>query len=146
MWGYYTDSHEGFCIKYKFHNRITPRNSEDEVMIAQMDYIQSMPYDTTLTFQKCFLTKSIEWKHEREKRLLYFNPSKTEDHPTIAIPNDSLRAIYLGVKCSDETKKKIKEAIKDKPHVELYQMYISPDNVYALEATKIDKTIMHKTN
>lgn len=139
MWGYYTDSHEGFCIKYKFQNRITPQNSEDEIMIAQMDYIQSMPYDTTLTFQKCFLTKSIKWKHEREKRLLYFNPNNTEDHPTIAIPNYALQAIYLGVKCSDETKKKIKEAIKDKPHIELYQMYISSDNVYALEAKKIDR-------
>ena len=70
---------------------------------------------------------------------MYFNPNNTEEHPTISIPKDALQAIYLGVKCSDETKKKIKEAVQDKPHVELYQMYISSDNVYALEAKKIDR-------
>lgn len=86
------------------------------------------------------MTKSIEWKHEREKRLLYFNPNNTDEHPIVEIPKEAIKAIYLGVNCSDETKQKIKEAINDKPHVELFQMYIGSDDVYALEAKKTDKT------
>lgn len=137
MWGYYTQNHEGFCIKYNFQERITSHDAVEEVMLAQMDYVESMPYTTDLTFQKCFLTKSIDWSHEREKRLLYYNPDNIEEYPTVTIPKEAIKAIYFGVKCSDETKMKIKKAISDKPHVELFQMQISENNVYDLEAVRI---------
>lgn len=41
-----------------------------------------------------FFTKSIEWEHEQEFRLLYFSENKDSEYCTI---EDSLSAIYLGV-------------------------------------------------
>lgn len=138
MWGYYTEYHKGFCVKYNLDERLTTNEADEEVMLAQMDYVSDMPYNAKLTFKTCFLTKNIDWKHEREKRLLYFCSRKSSPHPTIHISPKCIKAVYLGVRCSPDTIKEIKQALSDKPHVELYQMKISSTNVYALEAVRVN--------
>lgn len=139
MWGHYTDYHAGFCIKYNFQGRITDHDDSVEVMLAQMNYQDSMPYDTTMSFQKAFLTKNSDWSYENEKRLLYCSSRPADALPTVTLKPSSIKAIYLGVKCSKKTRWEILKAVEDKPDVLLYQMQICYTDIYSLEAVQIKR-------
>ncbi|MBE5973699.1 MAG: DUF2971 domain-containing protein [Paenibacillaceae bacterium] len=110
MWGYYADSHKGFCIEYDF----------DEVFKMYGDYMFPVLYkkrfdtataiindDDAITNEwllSC-ITKSEQWEHEDEWRLLMpkiFAPgiNKTADGGLLPMPQP--KTVYLGCKISRE--------------------------------------------
>lgn len=138
MWAHYTDYHKGFCVKYKFPSSLTMNNEEDKILnIGEIHYVESLSYKKDLTFNEAFFTKSKAWKYENEKRLFYYDKNGSPEFVTIRLPQKSTTAVYIGLKCSDEDKYKIRMALEDKPWVNIYQMVLSRDDIYSIKPLKI---------
>jgi len=145
MWAHYANYHKGFCVKYCIPSSFT--NTEPEsgkiLMLMPMNYSERFPLidhkrvNENLTFKDVFFTKQKLWEYEHEHRLLYFDKKGSPQFPTPQLPKGSIKAIYIGVKCSKENKIKIFEAIKNKPDIEVFQMRIDSHDTYKLEAVRI---------
>ncbi|WP_315359671.1 DUF2971 domain-containing protein [Prevotella nigrescens] len=147
MWAHYANYHKGFCVKYCIPSSFTMTKPEDGkiLMLMPMSYTERFPLmdcgeiNDSLTFKKAFFTKHKTWEYEHEHRLLYFDKQGSSDFPTPQLPKGCIKAIYIGVKCSEENKSKIFKAIKNKPDIEVFQMQISSQDIYKLKAVKIKK-------
>lgn len=152
MWAHYANSHKGVCIEFdKSHKFFNQKKSEKDSLrhLAQVQYQNERPslYLSEYNEFDVFLTKSNHWEYEEEYRMLM--PLKDadkkidsafEDIYLFNFPKDSLKAIYLGTKISDENKNEIINLIqneKDYNHVEIFETKIS-DEIYDLEFTKLD--------
>lgn len=136
MWAHYTNSHQGFCVKYKFpshfvmnndHNQLTFTRIGNAIYDPVMDFTQ-MPY---LTVKDALFKKHDVWAYEKEVRIVHYDPAVTSDFKTMCLPEDSIQAIYLGLKCSPENEQKIREAIGDR-NIPLYKMTVLDNDVYHL--------------
>lgn len=121
MWSHYADSHKGFCIEYNFKSLgIT----DERVQLLLPIIYQETPTieindlseaDGSLAMYALTL-KSRYWEYEHEWRSFYLHTEKPNPE---AMPNP--KAVYLGVKCSDENKQKMIEICEEK-NISLYQM------------------------
>lgn len=121
MWSHYAKNHNGYCIEYdmdKISNRInffpiiydTQRNDITEEMIEGRNTVGL----------KSILYKALEWKYEREWRVFKIIPENKKDRKFNL--KKSIKAIYLGARCSKENENKIKELT---PNIPIYKMQIS---------------------
>lgn len=144
MWAYYADFHKGICIKYVFPSSFTARetNKDAVLMLGEVAYKPIYnPQKDTFDFKDAFFGKSKLWEYEHESRLVYFHRYKDEKFVSIALPDNCITEIYIGVRTSLEDKIKLKEAIKDKPGIKLYQMQVSSKNLFELEAVEIKREV-----
>lgn len=120
MWAHYGDCHRGICIKYHFPNVQT--NLYSEPSTKTVCYFQDVEYKTDLnvlaqgngiSIKDAFFAKSKAWEYENELRFLHCSLEGPEDYDNIPAPN-CIEAIYFGVKCSDDDKRKILDILKDK--------------------------------
>ncbi len=145
MWAHYANYHKGFCVKYCIPSSFTMTKPEEGriLMLMPMSYTERFPLmdcgeiNDSLTFKEAFFTKQKTWEYEHEHRLLYFDKQGSPDFPTPQLPKGCIKAIYIGVKCSEENKNNIFKAIKNKPDIEVFQMQISSQDIYKLKAVKI---------
>lgn len=148
MWAHYANNHKGFCVKYVIPSSFTMTEPEDGriIMLKPITYTERfpiMPFGTVsqdIQFKDAFLTKQRLWEYEHEHRLLYFDVNGSSEFPTPKLPVGSIKAVYIGVKCTLENRAKILEALKNKPDVEVYEMQINSQDIYKLKAQKIDRT------
>ena len=153
MWAHYANYHKGFCVKYCIPSSFTMTQPEGEVilMLMPINYTERFPlmnngiFNHNLTFKDVFFTKQKLWEYEHEHRLLYFNKKGSPPFPALKLPEGCIKAIYIGVKCTEENKNKIFEAIKDKPDIEVFQMQISSQDIYKLNAVKIENSVPQDT-
>ncbi len=90
-----------------------------------------IPMDDELIVQKSLITKSLDWKYEKEWRLISF--SKNYSSKQIQLKP---KAIYLGLEMSDINKKILVNLAKEK-EIPIYQMNINLDSEkYSLEYTE----------
>lgn len=149
MWAHYANSHKGFCVRYKFprsfFSDFSAKEDKNILLMADMNYQNNirMDLETIPEIGLSLLSKSENWKYERETRLVSYCSVKSADgKPTVEKPfptydcKDAAKAIYLGVKCSDADKRKMEEAIGDK-NIALYQMCIDTDNYTKLTSKRI---------
>lgn len=156
MWAYYT-GHKGMCIgldeesvldslHYKFIGSTRPHAEEVEYEDIQQkpDYFINKKH----TFGVNLLTrKSKEWSHEQEVRLITQEPMWVHSGQAVpkelekkepidwkeirhypAIRRKCFKALYLGVKMSQENKNKIIEVAKSiNNDIEIYQMTLDTD-------------------
>ena len=73
---------------------------------------------------------------KNEVRIVHYDPNDTSDFKTIAIPEDSIQEIYLGLRCSDENKDKMKLLLRNR-NIRLYQMKVDPTDSYKMIKERI---------
>ena len=142
MWGYYANSHKGICIKYVFPSSFTDHEhqKENEVLILRnVNYeTQYNPNKKSFNYTEAFFTKSKEWSHEGEWRLVYFQKKgEVPDYPWVELPEGCIKEIYIGCSVMEEDKRKLMAILKNKPEIRLYQMHVSTNNLFELEPVEI---------
>ena len=133
-WSYYGDFHRGVCIEYDF-SKLDFSNS-----FALMDEVKYRKEYTTERgiVGSGLLTKSCDYAHENEWRIIWFDESLTTHKAVfIDIPPSMITKIYLGCKCPVDIKTHILEFKSVNPHIHVYDVHPSDDNFYQLCATEL---------
>lgn len=104
MWSYYADSHKGISIGYliegylQFGNISATFLAVNYMKEIEMIYYKPNNYKSLLTWAS---TKSYDWNHEEEVRLLYI--SEEEEFKTrLNYPTKILKKITFGLNTSEE--------------------------------------------
>lgn len=118
MWSHYADSHMGICIKYNLPSSLTSSSGENDFVtyFKDVEYSSSLKHyskQSSIQINEAFFVKGKSWKYENELRFLYYNPNNRDLHISIPIQN-SIEAIYFGVKCSEKDKETIKNILRNK--------------------------------
>lgn len=126
MWALYAQRHEGFLLEFEsehpfFHQRHGKNGEFGTVM--RMEY---GPRPRTVmvesTMGELFFTKSAEWRYESEWRMVLpldlatETKSTNDDKPPVhlfAFPPDSLTAVVLGCRMSQEDRAAVVEALRN---------------------------------
>lgn len=139
MWAHYARSHTGLCVEYEFDDSIFKTglvtNETQATMIIPIEYTKTIDVGDVPNMKQALFQKSDFWEYENEMRLCSFDINNIEEHPYIECPN-AIKAIYLGVKCSSEDRRKVEIAIGDKD-IPLYQMSVDETNLTRLKKTQI---------
>lgn len=141
MWAHYANYHKGFCIKYKLPSNIVNNQDETSLTWTRIGDISYQP-DMKLAEKDGFtvldvlFAKHNVWEYEKEVRIVHYDPNDTCDFKTITIPEDSMQEIYLGLRCSDENREKMKLLLRNR-NIRLYQMKIDPTDSYKLIKERI---------
>lgn len=137
MWSHYAKSHTGFCVEYEFSREMFDiDNTETKILLIEpVSYPKTITIGDTLSFKNYLFEKSNFWEYEHEVRLALFDstnpdPEDKLDYPTVSCKN-MIKAVYLGVKCSDMDRLRMIKAIGDKD-IPLYQMEIDDKNITRL--------------
>lgn len=139
MWAHYAKNHTGFCVEYAFENTdlkttfVPDENRLD--MIQAISYVPVITLEEQPSMYKALFQKSDFWKYEQEMRLCSFDTTNDEEFPFIKCKG-AIKAIYLGVKCSDENRRKMERAIGNKD-IPLYQMSVDEDKLTRFKKTQI---------
>lgn len=88
MWSYYADSHKGVCLGFNIIN--------DKELAEHCYKVQYSKHFNAGNESYIYFTKSEEWQHEKEWRIVTYESEY--------INTDSLCAIYLGTKMSSDDK------------------------------------------
>lgn len=138
MWSHYAQNHTGICVQYCLPKTITESDKELLTVsrLANVNYVESGDITKEMYVSKAFFTKSMEWEYEDEVRLLHYDPTWNTDFKPIKLPQGSVKAVYFGLKCTEETKSKVRKALQYE-NVDYYQIEIEPKDVYKLHASKV---------
>jgi hypothetical protein len=122
MWAHYTDNHKGAVIKL----RCVPEEDTALCVAKQVLYSAAMPL---LKVEELFnspqqlsrkildevlLTKSLDWRHEKEWRVILMKQQDGCDFDMRGIFEGEIDTIYLGCRMSESDKKDIVEIIHTK--------------------------------
>lgn len=142
MWSHYAKSHTGFCVEYQFNRELFEVSNEEKkiLLIEPVTYPKTISVSDSPSFKTCLFEKSNFWEYEHEMRLALFDSTDAKsdnekDYPTIPCKN-MIKAVYLGVNCSDSDKLRMIKAIGDKD-IPLYQMEIDVNNITRFRKTQI---------
>lgn len=128
MWSYYTDKHKGICVEYDFSKMFS---SLSNAFLFPVYYSENRPllnlediYDPVTKQIKndriieifpnlmwSWITKSSEWKHEKEWRLISF-PIKDDTKRSVKLP--IISRIITGINITDENYKIAAKIASDK--------------------------------
>lgn len=141
MWAHYANDHKGFCIKYRFPLGIVTNknvNLQECTRVGNMVYKEEMKFECDKNFQltDALYAKHNIWAYENEVRIINFDPSNQDNYKTIKIPEESIEEIYLGIRCSDENRDKMKLVLRNR-NIRLYQMKIDEKDCYKLVKERI---------
>lgn len=138
MWAYYGDSHKGFCIAYDLEQLEKSEEYAFDVNLAKVEYTESYPIlsldklgNKDEMIKTIISSKSIDWKHENEIRLIYEHSGEHRFN------KHAIKAIYFGLQMD---KKNIDTIINglDGIDVKFYQMERVPYS-YKLTAKLVDE-------
>lgn len=126
MWAHYADSHSGICIKYNLsistlETLLTEKESSREkrrhIALQPIRYssekLKEYSEMDSITFIDSFFLKGDCWNYEKELRLICYDHEGKGEYTSIPIP-ECIEAVYFGLRCSEEHKKKIKRILSDK--------------------------------
>lgn len=140
MWAHYANYHKGFCIKYKFPAQLL-RNEDKKTLswsrVGNVNYLPEMKFQTnSISLLDALFAKHSVWQYENEVRLIHYDPNDDSNYKTIQIPEDCIQAIYLGLKCSDENRERMKLLLRNR-NIRLYQMSVNGLDSYKLIKERI---------
>ena len=162
MWSHYADSHKGFAIGFKSdHPYFNQRKSD----LDQTNFLQKVIYTKqrpSLAFfdpeadeaaavpkliQQIFLTKSLNWKYEKEWRMIkllegadLIKQVSVDQIYLFNYPIDSIDRVILGAKCPQQLKMDISKFISEKSalaKIKLYQCTLDR-TTYKIKLGKVD--------
>jgi hypothetical protein len=129
LWSHYADSHKGFCVGFnvrKLINFCGRRYVELQELISleEVSYREKYPFINAYEMSKNerlkgqVLTKSPEWRYEREYRLIWFRGGNKK----LNIDDGIIKRVILGCKMTQVGKDEIISILKTrKDRVYLYQ-------------------------
>jgi hypothetical protein len=97
LWGHYAQSYRGFCLKFNVESLIN--NQNDSVKLKRVIYSESpeaISQEHPFSDYYQYLLKLNNWKYEQEWRLLFKNPSTTENK--FYIDKNCIEEISVGYK------------------------------------------------
>lgn len=129
MWAHYANSHKGFCVEYEFDRLFTINNPLEGkiVLLNGINYTNKLDTHGEPSIKEALFNKGKFWSYENEVRLVMFDAKEEKDFPSLPCEG-RIKAIYLGVKCTDENRRKMEKAIGHKD-IPLYQMKIDESNL-----------------
>lgn len=141
MWAHYANYHKGFCIKYKFPAKIVKNEDEAKLILTRVgnvDYKPTMVFSAknVMSVRDALFAKHDVWAYENEVRIVRFDPSDDKNFSTVSIPEDCIKEIYLGLKCSDENREKMKLTLRNR-NIKLFQMKVDSKDSYKLVKERI---------
>lgn len=119
LWAHYTSKHTGFCVELNAQILNTIIDSEfninkDLAFIFKVKYRKRFPiinpcrHSIEQRMQLQFLTKSEDWKYEKEWRILLLNGSKQKRELPVGVINN----IYFGLNTRAEDIRHCKELLQ----------------------------------
>lgn len=138
MWSHYAQNHTGICVQYNLPKSIMESDRELLTVsnLSNVNYVDHGDVTQSMYLSQAFFTKSKEWEYEDEVRLLHYDPTWNTPFKPIKLPQGSVKAVYFGLKCSDETKAKVRKALQYE-NVDFYQIEVEPKDIYKLHASKV---------
>ena len=128
MWSHYADNHRGFCIEYEssgisdenrhIYGNLYPIIYTDKRTDLANIYIESNTSSNYNSrnlwsmYKYGFLCKSLDWKYQKEWRLISYDKMITDENNCCKFFN--IKKVYLGNKMSYDERKKIIGICKDK--------------------------------
>lgn len=140
MWSHYADSHKGFCVKYVFDRDMFDLNKHIKrdklLLVDKIKYSETIDINDEPSIRMALLEKSDFWKYENEMRLISYDCSGEDKEFPVVECKGMAKAVYLGVKCSDENRRLMEKAIGDK-NIPLYQMSVDEEKLTRFKKTLI---------
>lgn len=129
MWALYSSMRQGYCIIYNKDALLKAPDSiyQNDRIMLEVKYSKKAPKADLRDIsngrlpQKLFGTKEAGWSAEEEVRIV------TDKFGMQSLVPSALHGIIFGSEMSDDNKKKIKDALKDK-NVSFYQLQRKKDN------------------
>ncbi|MBZ9558034.1 MULTISPECIES: DUF2971 domain-containing protein [unclassified Modicisalibacter] len=120
MWGHYADGMRGVCAEYEL-----PSEDVERVRYGgahRVDIEKILKGQAESEVERTFLRKSLDWKYEREYRMI----SKNSFYD---LQEDQLRAVYFGYKCDPDKAVFVRDIVKNSfgDHVEFF---VARNSVY----------------
>ncbi len=128
MWSHYADHHRGFLIEFAathpfFHQRLS---KDDEFHhVRRVTYARDRPGTRVDSFRaaRILLTKSIEWRYEREWRMLVdftrfaheVVKTGTQAIRVVPLPPECITGVVLGARMPEETREQVCSVITADP-------------------------------
>lgn len=140
MWSHYADSHKGFCVKYVFDRDMFDLNKHIKrdklLLVDKIKYSETIDINDEPSIRMALLEKSDFWKYENEMRLISYDCSGEDKEFPVVECKGMAKAVYLGVKCSNENRRLMEKAIGDK-NIPLYQMSVDEEKLTRFKKTLI---------
>lgn len=131
MWAHYANNHSGIVLEMDelhpfFH---TPPHKHDLLhKVRKVEYIAKRPIVNSDMWENTLLTKSKEWKYEKEYRMiiLFDEEDRSTDKYNINFPPEIVKSVYIGCKAEQETIKYIKHITSkgEWRHLKIFQFDI----------------------
>ncbi|MCH8029197.1 MAG: DUF2971 domain-containing protein [Candidatus Dadabacteria bacterium] len=146
MWSHYADHHKGICVGFDTKKIVKyfelNFKKVGTIDLYPIDYVREYPelipdepdkYNYVL---KSVIVKSIDWKYEREWRLISIGKDHTNF--TLNVPDDVICKIILGYRIAEEHKENIIKVLNSKNRkIPLYQASIM-DTAFGLDFKEIE--------
>lgn len=117
MWAHYADSHRGVCFIFK-------QDVERHFVAFPVTYsADRLPVNTAAmdrdddNFERAVLHKAIEWKYERELRLVHYRGGRGYR----PFPATALVGVIYGCRISDADREFLDGLLARRPHLKRYQ-------------------------
>ena len=128
MWGYYANSHQGFCAEYAFDD-VKNASPSGCIPVLYTDTYELNDKGRTQEERTRYILnlafrKSFEWSFEKEWRIMH-DEYKNYGLAGYASPIELPKKLYLGCKAKRKLKQEAEEMCK-LHKVELYQAYMKP--------------------
>src|SRR5262249_29459986 len=145
LWAYYAEGHKGIAVRFRISPRqllnllmsVDPESKGDSSLRA-VKYSSDFP---SLRFWDeaddglgvALTTKSLEWRHEKEWRLVHLTKNEERQIPAAVIDG-----VILGAKVESETLTKLEDwAKKRKEPLKLWKAQFKPSS-FELEVISLD--------
>lgn len=142
MWAHYAMNHTGFCVEYKFSDKFLLTESRRVSRFKEIIYHKrEEPFDMnspSINTDQALCTKLKDWEYENEVRLITYVPDKEGDYLSIPLdPESSLKAVYFGYRCNEDTIRTVRNALANKPDIQYFKMDSDYADIYRLKAIPI---------
>lgn len=140
MWAHYADNHKGICLEFNA-----------ELLIKSLGLMRKVHYNETPNsihyrfenmtekeIMALFCSKQKEWELEKEYRFIK-RGSDMEKQMEYTFQKEALKAVYFGLKCSEENMKLYMQTCKENgfAHVKFYKMTLADDMTYDMGYCKV---------
>lgn len=119
MWAYYAGEHRGACVEFDLSLLDESRPDHASILssISPVQYSQIRPDDNYSTCSDSFFVKSLDWKHEKEWRLVCATDKNDIQFPCVS-------GVYLGAlfEKNNELDKRDILYYSQKTGIPIYQM------------------------
>ena len=140
MWGYYANSHKGFCLEYSLNDFYKASDFRELIPVFYSnEYSLYYKFKPGSEFRKCKLTllftKAYEWCYEKEWRLIMPDKEHAGEIGFLS-PFIIPKRAFLGCKMDKRFREDLLSICKEKD-ITPYEVYMIP-NSYKLECRKLD--------